>query len=221
MSVEATFEIIMPSANAPRRTGYTFVGYYDFCDVQYYNSNMNSVKSYSFDENLILIAKWSLNSYAVTCEYLDDNGIVEPVVTDVNYKSSFNLGVPTEYGNIFNGWYLEENRITDSDGHCLQDWNFTENKTLVASWTEIITEGLTYYDCSATEVFVNSYSGSDRLVVVPEKYMGKIVVGISELAFFANPHIRELFLPKNIRSIGIAAFIGCDSLNQFIFLIVS
>ncbi len=60
--VNATSGADMPTATAPQRVGYTFLGYYDIADNQYYNASMASVKAWDKPEATILYAKWTANT---------------------------------------------------------------------------------------------------------------------------------------------------------------
>lgn len=214
LTVEATYDTILPSATAPQKTGHSFIGYFDLSDIQYYNSNMSSVKSYLLADKVTLYAKWSVNSYTATCEYLDLDEVVVPVVTNVVYGTSFDLGIPTKYGHNFNGWFIGNEKVTDTFGQSITEWMYTENMTLIASWSKNITQGLVYTDYNESEVFVSGYTGIDVFVLVPKEYLGKKVVGIGNLAFLNNWIINEIMLPRGLEFIEEGAFIGCYFLKS-------
>ena len=60
---------------------------------------------------------------------------------------------------------------------------------------------------------VTNYSGTDEYVVIPETYLGKPVTKIEEGVFKSNPHLKAVFIPKTITTIGIGAFEQCVHLQ--------
>lgn len=118
-SVNATYDAAMPSIanNLPKKTGYTFNGYFDATSggTQYYNANGLSAKNWDKTTNTTLYAQWtssktatsltwSADSYSATIDV--DNTFPELTISPadligVTYSSS-NTGVATidENGNI-------------------------------------------------------------------------------------------------------------------------
>jgi|GEM_PF-1227714 len=63
-NVSATYGSAMPSATAPTKTGYTFVGYYtaqNATGTKYYNADMTSATNWDIESNTTLYAGWMQN----------------------------------------------------------------------------------------------------------------------------------------------------------------
>jgi hypothetical protein len=69
-SVTATYNAAMPSIanNLPKKTGYTFNGYFDATSggTQYYNADGTSARTWNKTDNTTLYAQWTINTYTVT-----------------------------------------------------------------------------------------------------------------------------------------------------------
>ncbi|NCC91324.1 MAG: hypothetical protein EOM01_13350, partial [Spirochaetia bacterium] len=68
-SVTATYDVAMPTATAPTRTGYTFGGYYSAINgggTQYYTKDMESSKAWDLASYTTLYAKWTPLTYTLT-----------------------------------------------------------------------------------------------------------------------------------------------------------
>ena len=113
---------------APTKEGYTFAGWY---------TDAGCTNSYDFlaavTESITLYAKWTVNTYTVT--FNTDGGSAVDSQT-VNYNSTATTPTaPTKTGYTFAGWY--------TDAGCTNSYDFlaavTENITLYAKWTEVIT----------------------------------------------------------------------------------
>ena len=68
-SVQAVFDEPMPNITVPSREGYTFVGYFDAQNKQYYDKNGSSMNSWVTPSNATLTAQWQ------------ENGSVPPEIT--------------------------------------------------------------------------------------------------------------------------------------------
>ena len=68
-SVQAVFDEPMPNITIPSREGYTFVGYFDAQNKQYYDKNGSSMNSWVTPSNATLTAQWQ------------ENGSVPPEIT--------------------------------------------------------------------------------------------------------------------------------------------
>lgn len=60
---------------------------------------------------------------------------------------------------------------------------------------------------------VIKYAGYNRYVVIPETYQGLPVTKIEEGVFRYNPHLKGVFIPKTLKSIGMGAFEHCLNLQ--------
>ena len=136
-SVLATYGEAMPSATAPTRTGYTFMGYYTAVNggVNYYNADMTSARVCDLTEDTVLYAYWSANEYTVTFD--NQGGSGESSVT-VEYGSSLPyVSKPTKAGYTFLGYYDSATggaQYYDADMSSMLTWSRTEGITLYARW---------------------------------------------------------------------------------------
>ena len=137
--VSATYDSTMPSATAPTRTGYTFMGYYTAVNgggVRYYNADMTSARVCDLTEDTVLYAYWSANEYTVT---FDNQGGSGASGVTVEYGSSLPyVSKPTKTGYTFLGYYDAVTggvQYYDADmDSMLTTWSRTEGITLYARW---------------------------------------------------------------------------------------
>ncbi len=90
---------------APTMEGYTFDGWY--------NGDEKVDLNTPIDEDMVLVAKFSKNTYTITLDY--GNGKVEEKV--VEYEDTLaNLETPTKKGYTFLGWYQEDKEYDLNSG---------------------------------------------------------------------------------------------------------
>lgn len=149
-SVQAYLGSAMPTINSfPKRTGYTFAGYFDTSSAtggtKYYNANGTSAKNWDkTNTTATLYAHWTANTYTVT---LDKNGGTADGTTSVTATYDANMPVPTGFtlptrtGYTFEG-YFDTNAATggtkyyNADGTSAKNWDKTDTTaTLYARWT--------------------------------------------------------------------------------------
>ena len=134
-SVSATYGSAMPSITVPKKTGYTFGGYYTGTGgsgTQYYTSSGASARIWDKTSATTLYAKWTANTYKVT---FNANGGTTPTASkNVTYDSTYGtLPTPTKEGHTFKGWYTSASggtQITSST-----KVSITSAQTLYAQWT--------------------------------------------------------------------------------------
>ena len=144
-SVSATYDSAMPSATAPTRTGYNFLGYY-YNYTQYYDESMNSIQTWDRTSATTLQAHWAVKQCTVI---LDADAVVTTPgtasVNNVTYDQPMptpeGLTAPTRTGYTFGGYYIGHNgsgtqyytASMTSATNWLED---TESETtLYAKWT--------------------------------------------------------------------------------------
>jgi len=116
---------IITAPTAPKRTGYTFVGWYKENGTTPWNFSTDKVTA-----NTTLYAKWTINRYTVN---FNSNGGSKVNPKTTNYNTIITAPTaPKRIGYTFVGWYK------DSSGKI--PWNFstdkvTGNTTLYAKWT--------------------------------------------------------------------------------------
>ena len=59
---------------------------------------------------------------------------------------------------------------------------------------------------------ITKYSGSDAMLLIPDKIDGHTVVEIGKRAFYGNENLEEVTIPSSVRTIGSYAFAFCDDL---------
>ena len=62
--------------------------------------------------------------------------------------------------------------------------------------------------------YISKYNGSDSVVILPDKYNGKPIIGIESSAVSDILDITRVIIPDSIKSIGHHAFSGCDNLTS-------
>ena len=157
-SVTATYGSAMPSASKPSRTGYTFNGYY-YAGLQFYNSNMGSVRTYPYTYGVTLVASWTQNSYWVGFNKNGGSGGSDGVT--VRYNTSMpGASAPGRWGYSFAGYYLNGLYYYNSGMGSVRNWNYTSGGTLTAGWN-VINYSVTYNwnSCYATgNYYPSSYN---------------------------------------------------------------
>ena len=142
-SVRATYGAAMPTATMPRRTGYTFNGYFTEISggTKYYNADGSSAKNWDKTSETTLYAQWTPITYYV--EFNANGG------TGTMSKQNFTYGTPqnlttnafTKTGYNFLRWNTE----ADGSGTPYADKNSVNNLTttngetitLYAQWEAI------------------------------------------------------------------------------------
>lgn len=118
-------EAIDPSTFAPTREGYTFDGW--FTDENFEATATTIAKGSMGDKTFF--AKWLANTYNITWEY--SGGVeIENIIKEYTYDKAENLEsyVPIRNGYTFDGWYMNESKITEIAVGTIGDI------TIVAKW---------------------------------------------------------------------------------------
>lgn len=118
-SVTVEFDAPMPDAEAPNRTGHTFLGYYsepDGSGDKYYTGGMKSVMDWNIAEDTTLHAKWEANTYTVILDAGEGTG--STVSVDAVFDETMpNAAAPKRTGYTFRGYF------TETDGKGIQYYN--------------------------------------------------------------------------------------------------
>ena len=144
-SVSATYGLGMPSIanNLPKKTGYTFGGYYTSTNgggTKYYNADGSSAKNWDKTTATTLYAQWTPEQYDIT--YRDKgnatfSGTHETgYPTTHTYSTATTLKSATKTGYTFGGWYTSSD-CTGSAITTLGATAYTADITLYAKWTAI------------------------------------------------------------------------------------
>ncbi|NLV84668.1 MAG: InlB B-repeat-containing protein, partial [Spirochaetales bacterium] len=142
----ATYDAAMPTATAPARTGYTFIGYFTAAEgtgTKYYNADMSSAKAWDIASDTTLYAAWELIDYTITYNNLNDgtNHSSNPATYTIE-NPTFSLEAPNRTGYDFSGWYATEEYTGDAITQILTGSH--GNETFWAKWTPIVYD-ITYH----------------------------------------------------------------------------
>ena len=141
-SVTATYDGEMPAITPPKRTGYTFKGYYTAANgggTQYYTASGSSARNYDIASAKTLYAYWTANTYTVTFDKQEGTGGTSSATATYD-EAMPAITLPKRTGYIFNGYYTGQNggtRYYDASGKSVKNCDFTSAKTLYAYWTAI------------------------------------------------------------------------------------
>lgn len=91
------------TVEAPKRTGYEFLGWYDDSELgqQITDKNGNSFGIWQNTTQINLYAKWEMIDYTITF----DDETIEPII--YNYGDTVQLPTPQKENYIFQGWKLK------------------------------------------------------------------------------------------------------------------
>lgn len=186
----------------PTRPGYSFDGWY-LGDVKWDGKAVNV--------NTTVTAKWTLLEFEI--EYIVENGenneINVPIYT---VNDSFVLGIPSVTGKYYEffGWYI----VSENE------------KTPIDKISAGTTGKLTLYADIRYQPFELELKADDTYEVVglrdpdmtegeiPAYYKGKAVTSIKDRAFQNNSNIEKIAFPDTLKTVGLEAFSGCQSLKS-------
>ena len=143
-STTATYGSAMPTlASVPKRTGYTFKGYYTLQNgggVQYYKADGTSAKDCDFESAITLYPSWEVNTYTVTLNQQSATTDGTTSVT-VDYGSAMpSITLPARTGYTFNGYYTSTSgsgtKYYNANGSSARTYTLTSATTLYAYWTK-------------------------------------------------------------------------------------
>ncbi len=179
--VKAYYGQPMPAAQPPKLTGYYFRGYY-YNGKQYYDENMNSMKSWDVAQDAALLAKWQEKDYDV---YLDMQGGADGAASVI---ATYDNPMPTaqkpeKKGYEFLGYYTQPNgggtKYYNADMTSAQDWDIPQDGvSLYAHW-EIIDFILTvYYNDTVLYTCDTTHYGDDMSTLNIPLPVGLVIRGI-------------------------------------------
>ena len=183
-SVTATYDSAMPSAEAPSRTGYTFMGYFTEPNgggTQYYDENMVSVSYWNITTNpSTLYANWTANTYTLNFD-VQNGDALSPSTQSVTYDAAYGtLPTPTRYGFAFKGWYTTPNGGSETDTEVLTSdiYSIDGDQTIYAHWNTIVVDIDAYSaETQLTGNYFRTFYDSQIAHILPtgvKAYKGKI-----------------------------------------------
>ena len=165
-------------------------------------------------EDLTLYAIWEEDIFyrpKYSIEY-ELNGGTNNTYNPWEYTVGYNVTLkePSKEGYLFEGWYLDKeftkkvettNAIGDSG-----------NVTLYAKWVT------TKFDFAEVEdgFALVGYDGDSEIINIPNTYLNKSVVEISENAFCGNGYVCQIIIPETVKRIDKNAFDDCQRLTTII-----
>ncbi len=143
-SVTATYNQNMPAITKPSWTGYTFGGYYDSNNTQYYKADGTSARKWDRTAATTLTAKKTANTYTVTLNKNKGSGSTTPSggtsSTTATYDANMPaITVPSRTGYTFKGYYDTSaatggTQYYTATGASARTWDKAANTTLYARW---------------------------------------------------------------------------------------
>ncbi|MDD3947327.1 MAG: leucine-rich repeat protein, partial [Clostridia bacterium] len=130
---------------------------------------------------------------------------------EVRYDENFIYRLNEVEGELFAfdfaGWQL------DGDSFAPAKWEYTEDVTVSASWTEKRTQGLKYTMSTDGTYSVTGYSGLSTEVFIPSDFNGVTVQTIAQSAFRNNTAVTSITIHNGITRLGNHAFQNCTALT--------
>ena len=99
--------------------------------------------------------------------------------------------------------------VTDGNGV-----STTSNAVTVTIVTNYVVDDVTYEPITSSTCKVVSYSGSAKILVIPETVEGMTVTEIGEEAFMGKEFLTCIDLPDSITVIRARAFKNCSNLSE-------
>ena len=138
--------------------------------------------------------------------YIDDNAINEmPNLVTVNYEGSFDEWREINFDQMYNDIY-DKDLVHLADSPLVEPDN-TDFTFVYAP------DGVSFYVNTTWLIDETDYS----LVVIPNTYKGKPVIGINDLAFAQNTKAKVIYLPASVCYIGKGAFYECARLSKILY----
>ena len=140
-SVTATYTSAMPTAIAPTRSGFIFLGYFDEATggTKYYNADMTSAKTWDKTTDTTLYAQWQGISYSIAYNANGGTGAMPSQSMSFGVVAAIKSNGFVRTGYTFSGWNTQENGTGTSyaEGETVNNLTTTKDAviTLYAQWT--------------------------------------------------------------------------------------
>ena len=177
----------------PKRTGYTFLGFYDNKDYtqgkQYYNENGESVRNFDKASNTTLYAGWikdkveeetkpqevvEIKSYKIKFDLNGGSGGQSEEITVIYGEAIPNLNTakPIRKDYDFMGWYDNKNfkigiQYYTSDGTSARKYDIKDSLKLYAGWLASDTF-LVKYNCNGGEGTIETDTFKKESIYIPK-----------------------------------------------------
>ena len=203
----------------PLKNGYSFAGWFTNNNIQITDSNGNflsgtdtySNKIYPLgDEGTTLYAHWSEKK--ITFNFITDGSEVSSVSYTVG-STIYNLPSSIKDNYCFLGWYFDSTFLNPLVYPYTISENLGETIFLYSKFKEGTNNVLQFNTIASTndKEYVVSYSGSDKEIVIPDSYYGKMVTRIGRIS---SNTVQNIILPESIKDFGTGAFKDCLELTS-------
>lgn len=141
--VTVEYDKPMPSATAPTKNNYIFMGYFtgrNGTGVKYYNADMTSAQNWNTQSNGTLYAYWKGVESIIKFDKMGGiNGHNE--ITAEYGKPMPTAVAPSKTNYVFQGYYTDKNgkgtKYYDANMNSVRDWDKAMSTTLYAHWLGI------------------------------------------------------------------------------------
>ena len=183
----------------PEKELYTF-------DSWFYKGRKINSGSFTYAENLDLVAQWHRTQYDVS--FSTNGGNTISTIKVNSFSEITELPTPTRNEYEFMGWYLNDEKIE-------LPYNFTEgNITLLAQWRGISEDFDFVEEENGTDIKILKYKGNKSEVIIPETLGGKTVTTIASDCFKDNATITSITFHSKVINFGYKSIYNCTNLEE-------
>lgn len=203
---------------APRKTGYTFIGFYTSKSGgnQITDENTNFV----YDAKIFSSPYYPVNDYSTTIKfyarYVDK--LVSVHLTGLNKTVKYRLGEKVysfEYeikiNQCFVGYYYDS-EFQKKIEYPLVIPDVNNTIVLYPKYQNGTEKGLSY-SSDTDHSYIATYTGNDESIIVPDAYMG---TPITKIGAFNAPNAKYIAIPQTATSYVDASFENCSNLEEFV-----
>ncbi len=112
----------MVTLTATANDGYHFVGWYQADALK----STDTTYKFALLDSITLVAKWDVNEYTINLD-AGAGATVSNSTYKVKYNASYQLPVAVKTGYAFDGWYYQNNKLTDAIGQSILPYTYTSN----------------------------------------------------------------------------------------------
>lgn len=153
-------------------------------------------------------AVYTIKQYVVTLDYDKATSGNTPKTVTLTYNERVGfLPVPTKNNYDFEGWYIDNTRITE-DTVWIDD---VDSITFVAKWHAILAYRLNSDGQSYRVTGLGAITDTD--ITIPATYNDKPIMSIDDYAFQNGSSLTSVVIGDNVTKIGSYAFSGCSNLT--------